>query len=107
FSAFQIGSRLKLVNLLRMRGDGRGPTNTLTLAQALAGDPNDPVIGPVLEFRVVGSVPSVDVPRVANVSTSPDLSHEPALLPRLTCQLRGATSSRTGMVECGRAGNGD
>ena len=104
FSAFQIGSRLKLVNLLRMRGDGRGPTNTLTLAQALAGDPNDPVIGPVLEFRVVGSVPSVDVAGVTNVSTSPDLSQVPAVL---TEQIPVVTPVRTRMVEFGRAGNGD
>src|SRR5215813_13699769 len=104
FSAFQVGSRLKLVNLLRMRGDGRGPTNTLTLAQALAGDPNDPVIGPVLEFRVVGSVPSVDVPGVTNVSTSPDLSQVPAVL---TEQIPVVTPVRTRMVEFGRAGNGD
>jgi len=104
FSAFQVGSRLKLVNLLRMRGDGRGPTNTLTLAQALAGDPNDPVVGPVLEFRVVGSVPSVDVPGATQFSTSPDLSQVPAVL---TEQIPVVTPVRTRMVEFGRAGNGD
>ena len=104
FSAFQTGSRLKLVNLLRMRGDGRGPTNTLTLAQALAGDPNDPVIGPVLEFRVVGSVPSVDVPGVTLFSTTPDTSVVPAVL---TEQIPVVTPVRTRMVEFGRSGGGD
>ena len=62
FSSFPIGSRLKLVNLLEMREDGRGPDGTLSLGEALQGDDDDPVIGPMLEFRVVGSVPSVDVP---------------------------------------------
>jgi len=104
FSAFQTGSRLKLVNLLRMRGDGRGPTDTLTLAQALAGDPNDPVIGPVLEFRVVGSVPSVDVPGVTLFSTTPDTSVVPAVL---TEQIPVVTPVRTRMVEFGRSGGGD
>src|SRR5262245_14117663 len=62
FSRFPIGSRIKLVNRLRMRDDGRGPKETLSLAQALRGDPDDPVVGPAMEFRVVGQVPSVDVP---------------------------------------------
>ena len=44
-----------------MRDDGRGPKDTLSLGEALQGDDDDPVIGPMLEFRVVGSVPSVDI----------------------------------------------
>jgi FtsP/CotA-like multicopper oxidase with cupredoxin domain len=104
FSAFPIGSRIKLVNKLRMRDDGRGPTDTLSLAQALAGDPNDPVIGAILEFRVVGSVPSVDVPGVTLFSTSPDPSVVPAVL---TEQIPVVTPVRTRLVEFGRSGNGD
>src|SRR5215470_13171455 len=62
FSKFRIGDRIQLVNLLQMRLDGRGPTNTLSIAQALRGDPNDPTIGAFLEFQVVNSVLSVDAP---------------------------------------------
>src|SRR5215475_6810747 len=40
FSKNKIGDRIQLVNLLQMRDDGRGPTNTLPLGQALKGDPN-------------------------------------------------------------------
>ena len=53
FSIFPVGSRIKLVNLLKMRDDGRGPQGALSLAEALAGLPGDPVIGPMMEFRVV------------------------------------------------------
>ena len=39
FSTFPIGSRLKLVNLLEMRDDGRGPKDTLSLGRGAAGRP--------------------------------------------------------------------
>src|SRR5262249_48788833 len=52
FSMFPVGARIRLVNLLRMRDDGRGPREALSLAQALAGLPQDPVVGPMMEFRV-------------------------------------------------------
>jgi FtsP/CotA-like multicopper oxidase with cupredoxin domain len=104
FSTFPVGSRLKLVNLLRMRDDGRGPKETLTIAQALAGDPNDPVIGAFLEFRVVGSVPSVDVPGVTHTTATADQSQVPAVL---TQQIPVVAPVRTRLVEWGRSGNGD
>jgi FtsP/CotA-like multicopper oxidase with cupredoxin domain len=104
FSKFNIGNRIQLVNLLQMRDDGRGPTNTLSLAQALAGDPNDPMIGPILEFRVVSSVPSVDAPGQTLFSTSPDPSVVPAVL---TQQIPIVAPVRTRVVEWGRSGDGD
>jgi FtsP/CotA-like multicopper oxidase with cupredoxin domain len=104
FSQFRIGDKIRLVNQLQMRDDGRGPKQDLTLAQALAGDPNDPCIGPIMEFRVVGSVPSVDVPGVTLFSTSPDTSVVPNVL---TQQIPIVTPVRTRLVEWGRAGNGD
>lgn len=104
FSKFRIGDRIQMVNLLQMRDDGRGPTTTLTLAQALAGDPNDPTIGPIMEFRVVGSVPSVDSPGTILSSTSPDPSVVPAVL---TEQIPVVAPVRTRLVEWGRAGGGD
>src|SRR5262249_20755441 len=76
----------------------------LTLAQALAGDPNDPCIGPILEFRVASSVPSADVPGHTHYATSFDPSVVPAIL---TQQIPLVTPVRTRLVEFGRAGEGD
>ena len=104
FSRFRIGDRIRLVNQLQMREDGRGPQQDLTLAQALAGDPNDPCIGPILEFRVASSVQSADVPGYTHYATSPDPGVVPAIL---TQQIPVVTPVRTRLVEFGRAGEGD
>src|SRR5262249_15334541 len=77
FSNFKVGDRLTLVNRLEQT-DGRKPNQALSLAQALRGDNNDPAVGGILQFRVVGSVQSVDVPGVTLFSTSPDPSVVPA-----------------------------
>src|SRR5215510_8969906 len=104
FSRFRIGDKIKLVNQVQMRDDGRGPKNDLTLAQALAGDPNDPCIGAIMQFRVAASVPSVDVPGVTLFATSPD----PSVVPNvLTEQIPIVTPVRTRLVEWGRSGEGD
>src|SRR5499433_2364184 len=104
FSKFKTGNRIQLVNLLQMRSDGRGPTNTLTIAQALAGDPNDPMIGAIMEFQVVSSLPSVDAPGQILRSTDPDPSVVSAVL---TEQIPIVTPVRTRVVEWGRSGKGD
>jgi len=107
FSRFRIGDKIRLVNRLRMRDDGRGPTDALTLRQAAAlvnGDPNDPAVGPIMEFRVVGQVQSVDVPGVILHSTDPDPSVVPA---QLTQQIPVVAPVRTRLIEFGRSGNGD
>jgi FtsP/CotA-like multicopper oxidase with cupredoxin domain len=103
FSTFRIGDRLKLVNVLR-QVDGRRPDDDpLPLAQALAGVADDPAVGPCLEFRVVGQVPSVDVPGQINRSTDPD----PSVVPNvLTQQIPVVTPVRTRVVEFGRQGGG-
>jgi hypothetical protein len=80
FSRFRVGDKVRLVNQVQMRDDGRGPQRDLTLTQTLAGDPNDPCIGPVMEFRVVSSVPSVDAPGFTYYSTAGDPSVVPATL---------------------------
>src|SRR5258705_2617152 len=49
------GGKLKLVNMLKMRDDGRGPAGSVPWATAVGGDPTDPCVGPIMEFRVVGS----------------------------------------------------
>ena len=108
FSAFPVGSRIHLVNLLRMRDDGRGPKEALSLAAALAGRPDDPVVGRMMEFRVVSATPSVDVPgvtlTVANSCGPNDKSQVPAVL---TEQIPVVTPVRTRVVEFGRSGPGD
>ena len=104
FSRFRIGDRIRLVNQLQMRDDGRGPQRDLTLAQALAGDPNDPCIGAIMEFRVASSVQSVDAPGFTYTSTTPDPSVVPATL---TQQIPIVAPVRTRLVEFGRSGNGD
>jgi FtsP/CotA-like multicopper oxidase with cupredoxin domain len=104
FSSFQIGDRIRLVNQLQMRDDGRGPKQDLTLAQALAGDPNDPCIGPIMEFRVSSTVQSVDAPGFTYTSAAADPSVVPAVL---TQQIPIVAPVRTRMVEFGRSGNGD
>ena len=52
FSRFRVGDRLKVVNLLRMRDDGRGPREELSYAEALKRNAEDPVLGAML--RVPG-----------------------------------------------------
>jgi len=104
FSLFPVGARLNLVNRLLMRPDGRGPLGALSLAEALAGRPDDPVIGKMLEFRVVSSVPSVDAPgqilTVANSCGPNDKSQVPTVL---TEQIPIVSPVRTRLVEFGRA----
>ena len=108
FSRFRPGDRIRLVNQLTMRDDGRGPDKDLTLAQALQGDKDDPVIGAILEFRVVSSVPSVDAPSqtltIANSCGVNDTSRVPLVL---TEQIPIVTPVRTRLVEFGRSGGGD
>ena len=108
FSMFPVGSRVYLVNELRMRDDGRGPKEALSLADALKGRSDDPVIGKIMEFRVVSSVPSVDAPgqtlTVADSCGPNDKSQVPAIL---TEQIPVVAPVRTRLVEFGRSGAGD
>jgi FtsP/CotA-like multicopper oxidase with cupredoxin domain len=110
FSQFGLNQRLYLVNTLAMRDDGRGPKGALSLGQALAGDPKDRVIGKMLEFRVVGSVQSVDNPNplqpltVANSCGTKDKSQVPAVL---TEQIPIVAPVRTRVVEFKRSSPGD
>jgi FtsP/CotA-like multicopper oxidase with cupredoxin domain len=108
FSAFPVGSAIQLVNVLRMRDDGRGPDVVLgpfTLAEALAGVPSDPCIGPVMEFRVVSHVESVDLPgfplSIANSCGSHDRSQVPLTL---TEQIPIVEPVRTRQMNFGRGG---
>jgi FtsP/CotA-like multicopper oxidase with cupredoxin domain len=102
FSQFAIGERLKLVNLLQHR-TGRGPDEELSLTDSLAGRSSDPVVGPVMEFRIVDSVESVDVPGVIHHAGDVDASRVPA---QLTEQIPIVEPVRERTIEF-REGTGD
>ena len=109
FSIFPVGSKIHLVNELQdARGRARRAGGIAAGPQALAGRPDDPVIGKMMEFRVVGSVPSVDAPGVtltkANSCGSNDKSQVPAVL---TEQIPVVAPVRTRTIEWGRSGNGN
>ncbi len=100
FSRFKIGDKVTLVNLLQQT-DGRKPDKALSLAQALARNSPDTAVGPVMEFRIVGAVESVDVPGYIHYASSQDLSQVP---PTLTEQIPIVAPVRTRHVEFVRGG---
>jgi FtsP/CotA-like multicopper oxidase with cupredoxin domain len=108
FSQFGVGQRLYLVNTLVMRNSGRGPKEVLSLATALGGHRDDPVVGKMMEFRVVSSVQSVDAPGIpltqANSCGPYDKSQVPLVL---TQQIPIVAPVRTRVVEFGRRSPGD
>ncbi len=61
FSNFRIGDKLQLVNHIE-HDDGRGPKEVVGIRKAWRRNSDDPAVGPFLEFRVVSSMQSVDVP---------------------------------------------
>jgi FtsP/CotA-like multicopper oxidase with cupredoxin domain len=103
FSNFRPGDKLHLVDRLKQRS-GNKPDGAVSLATALRGDPQDPVLGAILQFRVVSQLESVDAPGTILRSTDPDPSVVPATL---TEQIPIVTPVRTRLVEFGRSGNGD
>ena len=103
FSSFRPGDKLHLVDRLKQRS-GNKPDGAVSLATALKGDHNDPVLGAILQFRVVSQLESVDAPGMILRSTDPDPSMVPATL---TEQIPIVTPVRTRLVEFGRSGEGD
>jgi FtsP/CotA-like multicopper oxidase with cupredoxin domain len=95
FSQFQVGDKVLLVNTLE-QVDGRLPKGQVSLASALRGVSDDPTVGPLLQFRVVSQVPSVDAPGVLLNSTDPDPSQVPDVL---TEQIPIVTPTRTRVIE--------
>jgi FtsP/CotA-like multicopper oxidase with cupredoxin domain len=103
FSKFRVGDKLHLVDRLKQTS-GNKPDGPVSLASALQGDPNDPVLGAILQFRVVSQLESVDAAGVILRSTDPDPSVVPAIL---TDQIPIVAPVRTRLVEFGRSGDGD
>jgi FtsP/CotA-like multicopper oxidase with cupredoxin domain len=107
FSRFRIGDKLHLVNILKQTS-GNKPDGAVTMAQALQGDLLDPVLGAMLQFRVVGSVPSVDVPGVTLTTANSCGTNDKSVVPtKLTDQIPIVTPVRTRVVRFGRVQNGD
>ena len=63
FSKFAAGDSIYLTNFL-LQTDGRLPAGAVSTSQALAGVAADPAVGPILQFRVVTSLQSVDDPSI-------------------------------------------
>src|SRR5262245_1148213 len=107
FTKVPCGARRDLGNELPRRDEGRGGKEELPLGQALAGRPDDPVVGAIMQFRVVSSVPSVDAPgvplTVANSCGPNDKSQVPLVL---TEQIPVVAPVRTRIVEFGRVNEG-
>jgi len=104
FSPFKVGDKLRLVNLMEFQ-NGRGPKGVMTVADALAGKSADPAIGPVMEFRVVRNVASVDMPGYvydAYRYSDRDLSVVPA---KLTDQIPVVAPVRERVIEFKRGAN--
>jgi FtsP/CotA-like multicopper oxidase with cupredoxin domain len=103
FSMFRPGDRIKVVNQVKHK-DGRRLDSILSIAAALSGDEEDPMVGSMMEFRVVSKVESVDVPGVWHNSTDLDRSMVPT---QLTEQIPIVAPVRTRVVEFGKSGSGD
>jgi FtsP/CotA-like multicopper oxidase with cupredoxin domain len=63
FSRYPVGTKVYWVNLAKQT-NGRRPDKDLSLQEALAGDPDDPVVGKFLEFRVVRQPSQPDLSQV-------------------------------------------
>jgi FtsP/CotA-like multicopper oxidase with cupredoxin domain len=100
FSRFRIGDKLHLVNVLKQTS-GNKPDGGVSLADAVRGDKNDPVLGAMLQFRVVGLVPSVDVPGCTLTTANSCGGNDKSMVPTtLTEQIPIVTPVRTRVVAC-------
>jgi FtsP/CotA-like multicopper oxidase with cupredoxin domain len=102
FTGLATGTKLHLVNLLRQT-DGRLPDVAVSMGAALAGDPTDPAVGPIMQFRIVSELRSVDDPNFVWTRAHPDNSQIPL---RLTDNIPIVAPVRTRVVEFSKA-NGD
>ena len=73
FSKFSEGQRIRLINRME-HDDGRGPKGRVSRGKAINETSDDPGVGGVMEFEIVGSVESVDVPGVYHYAHSSDRS---------------------------------
>ena len=77
FSRYAVGSKVWWVNLTQQT-NGKKPDKDLSLADALQGSGNDPVVGKFLEFRIVRTPAVADQSQVPDpMIPNPDLSSIP------------------------------
>ncbi|UPJ41803.1 multicopper oxidase domain-containing protein [Bradyrhizobium sp. 40] len=111
FSAFRPGDSLYFLNLLK-QSDGRKPDGAVSLKKAFKGE-EDPCVGPIMEFRVVYSLTSVDDPSTTYTAETPDpsvdLSDSDWRTGRrtLTTQIPVVAPVRERVIEFGRFSDGD
>ncbi len=115
FSAFAPGDSVFLVNLLEQT-DGRKPKGAVSMDKAFKGRDDDPCVGPILEFRIVSQVQSVDNPgKVYNANNPIDKDRSAnfadpewrAGTKTLTTQIPIVAPVRERVIEFGRSGDGD
>ncbi len=103
FSRFQVGDKIRLVNLLEF-SNGRRWDEELSLSEALNGDSDDPAVGPLMEFRVVQRVESADAP--GNFYDADDPNLDPSRVPdTLTEQIPVVEPVRERFIEWTRGGS--
>jgi FtsP/CotA-like multicopper oxidase with cupredoxin domain len=107
FSRYNIGDTLTLVNTL-LQVDGRLPDHQLPLGEAISGNLFDPAVGGIMQFKVVGSVRSVDDPNLTLTIANSCGANDQSLLPvTLTQQIPLVLPVRHRVVEWTRSTNGD
>ena len=104
FSKFPVNSKLHLVNLLQQT-DGRKPDGALSMANAMKGTDADPAVGPILQFKVVSQLQSIDDPSVTyDITKDPKIDN--SVVPsKLTDQIPIVTPDRTRTIEWVRGGS--
>jgi FtsP/CotA-like multicopper oxidase with cupredoxin domain len=109
FSGWSADKTLHLVNLLQQT-DGRKPDKALSMAEALSGKSIDPVVGAIMQFKIVNKLRSVDNPNHEYIASDfpKDPTNPKALIipTRFTDEIPIVAPVRTRTVEFGR-GNGD
>ncbi|SHF88940.1 Multicopper oxidase [Loktanella atrilutea] len=98
FSSFAVGQRINMINLIT-HTSGRGPKGQVNYKVADNGRSGDPATGSLLQFRIVDSVESVDVPGVTHYASQPDPSQVPG---RLTDQIPVVEPTRVRLIELRR-----
>lgn len=115
FAAFTPGDSIYLTNLLEQT-DGRKPKGAVSIEKAFKGRDDDPCVGPILEFRIVSSLQSVDNPaKMYNAASLGDRDRSVDLngsdwragTKTLTTQIPIVAPVRERTIEFGRSGSGD
>jgi FtsP/CotA-like multicopper oxidase with cupredoxin domain len=100
FTGFPLGQRFYLVNQAK-HVDGLRMKEQLSIKTSMRGDKDDPVVGSIMEFRIVDRVQSVDVEGVVLQRTDLDRSQVPM---RLTEQIPIVEPVRKRHVEFKKSG---